>query len=264
MVPEGNARCVLTVDANNVPGKVRWDVAFRLPDSADGFIVNASGARPVTVSQHDADAGASGSIRHVLVESPGPGGSIEIAPSAGSPELMGVIIESSEPGVVVDTLGLNGARVATALALDEAAWVKEVARRTPDLVIMAYGSNESSDGKIRSDRHAALVEQLIARVRAAAPAADCLVFGPIDRGGNNYEDAVAQLNAAQRTAATKAGCAFWSGQAAMGGKGSMIKWESEVPALGQPDLLHLTSRGYERLGNMLARDILQVFDSRRP
>jgi lysophospholipase L1-like esterase len=177
---------------------------------------------------------------------------------------MGVVIESSEPGVVIDTLGLNGARVATALAYDEAAWVKEVARRSPDLVIMAYGSNESSDGRIRTDRHAAQVEQLIARVRAAAPAAECLVFGPIDRGGKDYEEAVAQLNGAQRLAASKAGCAYWSGQVAMGGKGAMTKWEAEDPPLAQADLLHLTSKGYERLGSMLARDLLQVLDAHFP
>ncbi|MBI5537398.1 MAG: hypothetical protein HY898_32040 [Deltaproteobacteria bacterium] len=257
LVPDSQgAKSSIAVDANHVPGKVRFDVAFRLPDAGDALSITATGGPAVQATQKDADAGLPNAVRHVLLESPGPGGTIEVMPTSGSPELMGVIIESSEPGVVVDTLGLNGARYATALAYDEASWVREVARRAPDLVIMAYGSNESSDGKIRPDRHAALVEQLIARVRAAAPSAECLVFGPIDRGGKSYEEAVEELNGAQRAAASKAGCAFWSGQTAMGGKGSMTKWEAEEPPLAQPDLLHLTSKGYERLGNMLARDIL--------
>jgi lysophospholipase L1-like esterase len=257
LVPDSNgAKSSIAVDVNNVPGKVRFEVAFRLPDGGDALAISVTGRQSVTATQKDADAGAPSAIRHVLLESPGPGATIEVAPTSGSPQLMGVIIESSEPGVVVDTLGLNGARYGTALAYDEASWVKEVARRTPDLVILAYGSNESSDGKIRPDRHAALVEQLIARVRSAAPATECLVFGPVDRGGKDYEEAVAELNGAQRAAASKSGCAFWSGQIAMGGKGSMTKWEAEEPPLAQADLLHLTSRGYERLGNMLARDIL--------
>jgi lysophospholipase L1-like esterase len=259
LVPvEGSPRASLEVDAAGVPGKVRWDLAYRIKDPGDSLVVSASGHKPVTLSQGDAGAI---SIRHFTLESPGPGGTIEASP-AGSPELFGVAIESSEPGVVVDTLGLNGARISTALALEEAAWVQEASRRQADLVIVAYGSNESSDGKIDEMKHAALMEQLIGRVRAAAPAADCLVLGPIDRGGKRYEEAVEQLNAAQRVAASKAGCAFWSGQLMMGGKGSMTKWEAEDPPLAQADLLHLTAKGYDKVGNALAQDLLRAFDGR--
>lgn len=260
LVPaENDARASIEVDASNVPGRVRWDLAYRIKDSASSIVVTASGAKPVTLSMGDAGPAA---IRHLGLESPGPGASLEVAPT-GTPELMGVVVESSEPGVVVDTLGLNGARVGTALALEETAWVQEAARRKPDLVILAYGSNESSDGRIDEQKHAALVEQLLARVRAAAPSTDCLVMGPIDRGGQRYEEAVEQLNAAQRVAAAKAGCAFWSGQVAMGGKGSMTRWEAEDPPLAQADLLHLTSKGYEKLGDALARDLLRAFDAGR-
>jgi len=261
LVPsDGGSRASLSVDAAAVPGKVRWDVAFRLADPAASLTITASGAPPVTVSSRDADKGTAGGIRHATLESPGPGGTLEVAPN-GQAELMGVVIESSEPGIVVDTLGLNGARVASALALDEAAWVPEVARRKPDLVVLAYGSNESSDLKFNASRHSSSVEALLRRIRSGAPNADCVVFGPIDRGGKKYGDTVEQINAAQREAATRAGCAFWSGQQAMGGKGSMARWEGENPPLAQADLLHLTPKGYERLGSMLARDLLRAFDA---
>lgn len=261
LVPsDAGARASLSVDAAAVPGKVRWDVAFRLVDPAASLTITATGASPVTVSSRDADKGAAGGIRHATLESPGPGGTLEVAPN-GQAELMGVVIESSEPGLVVDTLGLNGARVVSALALDEAAWVPEVARRKPDLVVLAYGSNESSDLKFNAARHASNVEALLRRIRSGAPNADCVVFGPIDRGGKKYGDTIEQINAAQREAATHAGCSFWSGQRAMGGKGSMAKWEGENPPLAQADLLHLTAKGYERLGSMLARDLLQAFDA---
>ncbi len=262
LVPsDAGARASLAVEASAVPGKVRWDVAFRLADPAASLTLRVSGASPLTVTSADTKVAAGpGGIRHVALESPGPGGTIEVAPS-GQAELMGVVIESSEPGVVVDTLGLNGARVASALAMDEASWVSAVSRRAPDLVVIAYGSNESSDMKFNAARHASAVESLLRRIRAGAPNADCLVFGPVDRGGKRYGETVVHINAAQRDAAQRAGCAFWSGQMAMGGKGSMERWEVETPPLAQADLLHLTPKGYERLGNMLARDLLQAFDA---
>lgn len=259
--PRGEgARALVTVDASTLPSKGRWDLAFRFADALSSVSVSVTGAPGVTVHASERNAPPVGQIRHLVIESPGPGGTFEVTGS-GSPQLMGVVIESaSEPGIVVDTLGLNGARVASALAFDEPTWVAELGRRSPELVVIAYGSNESSDIKIDAQRHIDQVTALLRRIRSTT-AGDCLVLGPIDRAGQPYEDAVADLNDAQRRAAEVSGCAFWSGQVAMGGKGSMAKWQLERPPLAQGDLLHLWPRGYERIGSALARDILQAFDA---
>src|SRR6185436_457947 len=50
----------------------------------------------------------------------------------GAPELCGVVIEAepkTQPGVGLDTLGINGARLTTPLAWNEASWTSELARR---------------------------------------------------------------------------------------------------------------------------------------
>ncbi|HEU4538425.1 MAG TPA: hypothetical protein VFS00_30100, partial [Polyangiaceae bacterium] len=60
-------------------------------------------------------------------------------------QFFGVVAETEAPGLVVDTLGLNGARLSTMLAWDEPAWVSELARRRPDLVVVAFGTNESQE-----------------------------------------------------------------------------------------------------------------------
>ena len=57
----------------------------------------------------------------------------------------GAVVESDKPGVVFDTLGLNGARMVTALAWDETSFRAELAHRVPDVVAIAYGTNESQD-----------------------------------------------------------------------------------------------------------------------
>ena len=220
------ARASLTVDADMLPSKGRWDVALRLVGPDSSVSISIAGGASVTVSAQDRDAGAQGAIRHVLLQSAGPGGSLEVAAIHAEVEMMGVVIESIEPGVVLDTLGLNGARVLSELALDEASWVKEMSRRSPDLVILAYGSNESSDWKIDPARHAEQFSRLMARVRGASPRCDCLLLGPIDRGGQRYEQAVETLN-----------------------------------GLAAGDLLHLLGRGYERIGAQLGRDLLKGFES---
>jgi len=246
------------VDAKDLAGKGLWNLAVRFVESDSSLVVSIDG----TVHRLEAEQHTLGHIRHVEFESKGPGGTLQVEQPFNRPQLLGVVVEAKDRyGVVLDTLGLNGARYRSALAWDEATWVAELARREPDLVVVAFGSNESSDSPApKYENHQDHVKQLMARVRKAAPQADCLVFGPIDRGGR-YEEIVSRLNEAQAAAAAEVGCAFWSGQVAMGGPGSMYAWGRQVPQLGSRDALHLTMRGYKVLGEMLGRDLLRGYDA---
>lgn len=62
--------------------------------------------------------------------------------ASGRPQLFGVVVEGDKPGLVLDTVGLNGARLATFLAWEPDAWSAELARRKPELVVIAFGTNE--------------------------------------------------------------------------------------------------------------------------
>lgn len=260
--PRGaNAVAEIVVEAQALPGKGSWDLAVRFVHPDSSVVVGVDGEE----QRLEAQEKTLGHIRHVQLASKGPGGTLRVEQGWNKPQLLGVVVESAQAhGVVVDTLGLNSARYRSALAWDEVTWVAELARRSPDLVVLAFGTNESSDANIRAEAHGARVKALVGRVRKAAPEADCLIFGPIDRGGERYEKAVQQLNEAQQSAARELGCAFWNGQQAMGGPGSMRRWASMKPPLGGADKIHLYPRGYQKLGEMMARDILQGFRAGAP
>jgi lysophospholipase L1-like esterase len=199
---------------------------------------------------------APGGLRHKVLRSSGNAGRLDLAVQQGRPQLFGVVVEGNKPGVVLDTVGLNGARATTFLGWDEATWVSELARRKPDLVVLAFGTNESSDPAPTVERYARPIERLVARARAAAPAADCLVILPMDRGGHEFVSRLATISQGMAEAAHKAGCATWSALDAMGGAGSMDAWAHEHPARAGSDGLHLTGRGYMFLGSRLAADLL--------
>jgi lysophospholipase L1-like esterase len=255
--PRGaDAVAEIVVDAGGLPGKGSWDLAVRFTHPDSSLVVKVDGNQ----QRIEAQGATLGHIRHVQLESKGPGGTLRVERGWNKPQLLGVVVEAvGDHGVVVDTLGLNSARYRSALAWDEATWVAELARRSPDLVVLAFGTNESSDAIIRSEAHGAQVKALVDRVRKAAPEADCLIFGPIDRGGERYEKAVQQLNEAQESVAKALGCAFWNGQQAMGGPGSMRRWASMNPPLGGGDKIHLYPRGYQKLGEMMVRDMLEGY-----
>jgi lysophospholipase L1-like esterase len=62
---------------------------------------------------------------------------------------------------------------------------------------------------------------------------------------------VAEISVAYAQTARRSGCAFVSQLALMGGFGSFATWQAQRPPLAFADGLHLTRRGYQRLGELL-------------
>ncbi|HEU4535026.1 MAG TPA: GDSL-type esterase/lipase family protein [Polyangiaceae bacterium] len=172
-------------------------------------------------------------------------------------QFFGLVAEAEAPGLVVDTLGLNGARLSTLLAWDEASWVGELARRKPDLVALAYGTNESQEPPGNPGRFGEQLDAVLDRVRKAAPEADCLVILPMERGERAAQERLAAVSDALAARARARRCALWDARAAMGGPGSFAAWQRETPPLAAPDGVHLKTRGYLALGEALARDLLE-------
>lgn len=65
---------------------------------------------------------------------------------------------------------------------------------------------------------------------------------------------------AQRKAALSNGAMFWDGYAAMGGKGSIIKWVNSNPPLATKDYTHFTYYGAKHFGQKLANGLLMGID----
>ena len=156
---------------------------------------------------------AAGKIGHFRVR--GAPGATTLRVEGGSRfQLFGVTIEADKPGVVLDTVGLNGARLGTALAWDEPSWVSELAARKPDLVVLAYGTNESQDLRGGAERYGTQLEALLARVRKAEPNAECLVVTPIDRSDEAAAVRLGRIRDVLASAGRRAGCAVGVGPAA--------------------------------------------------
>ncbi len=244
-VPEGaSSRATVVLSADAVRRAAHWDLAFRLPTDKARFSVATNGE----VRAVDAKTYPVGTIAHVEWETP-TGGTMTIESAAGEPQILGAIVESAEPGVVVDTLGINGARIGTPLAWEADPWIEAARRRRASLVVIAYGTNEVGD-QVAASRYGPELETLVERVRQAAPDADCLVVGPTDRESPEWTTLprVAEIDSVEREAAGRAGCAFVSAFDAMGGDGGLKRWAEQTPPLAGSDHVHLTPRGYAELG----------------
>jgi lysophospholipase L1-like esterase len=260
-VPRKGASATLVLAPQAVRGDAHWHILYR---AAEGAALSArlDDQAPVVLSSRTASAAPTpSSLRRVSLSGPA-SKRLTMSAAAGRPEVFGVIVESSEPGVVLDTLGINGARVTTPLAWNEASFVAEAAAREPALVVIAYGTNEVFDARA-PEAYAQALEQLVARLRRARREADCLVLGPPDvaeRDGSSIPRVV-DIERAYRGAAERAGCAFASVRQMMGGEGSFAQWARQSPPLASPDRVHLTVQGYKRLGQLVADAVLSAYDA---
>jgi lysophospholipase L1-like esterase len=235
-----------------VTKQARWDLAFRLPSDRARFRVSSGDDVKVV----DAKTATVGGVTHLEWQTKA-GATTVVDQLVGDPELFGVVVENSEPGAVVDTLGVNGARIGTPLAWEAGAWIDVAKRRKPSLFVLEYGTNEAGD-QVAPFRYAAEFKAMVGRARQAAPEADCLIVGPTDRAGPDWTtlSRVIEIESVERQSADRLGCAYFSAFDAMGGEGSLKRWASEVPPRAAPDRVHLTPRGYGDLGAATAAFLL--------
>ncbi len=178
----------------------------------------------------------------------------------GDARVFGVVAEHAS-GAVVDNFGVPGARVRNQLRWRERTLEPSLSNRRPDLWILAYGTNESIDGRVPIERYRRRLREVIGRWKRRSPRASCLLVGPGDwprehRDGTlRPRPRLEQVVEAQRAESDAAGCAFFDTLAWMGGPLSMERWMADGLALG--DRVHLTDAGYERLGDAIAATILR-------
>lgn len=231
--------------------------------------------------------------------SPGPGykvyklpdgpHSIELRPHGdGEVMLFGVAFDREKPGVVLDAMGINGARASAQIDWDEKLHTAHLRHRDPDLVMLAYGTNACGDRKDPIEEYEARLDKVVQRIRSAVPRASCLLIGPSDwpikqvryRGRTRIvrrgrcgsrrrpckvigllprprQDAVID---SQRKIAHRNGCGYWDWRWAMGGPLSMRFWRHSKPALARKDYLHHTWIGYQKIGAILWDSIMGDFN----
>ncbi len=255
---DGGAHASLIVEDPALTGKLNWDLCYKLGSKDDELIVHV-GSGPKTVLRATQPDHIK-RLRHLGLVSNGPGATLNVTPMSGRPELCGVAIETdpvTQPGVVLDTLGINGARMATPLAWEESSFAAELARRAPSLVVLEFGTNESGDRFVNPATYGEHLAKVMARVRKAAPEADCLVVGPTDRA--DTVERTPLVRDALKEGAARVGCAFFDTYTAMGGKGSIETWRKEVPPRAAGDGIHLSWRGYFEIGDKLTAAVLSGY-----
>jgi lysophospholipase L1-like esterase len=255
------AQAAFELSPGTAHGQLHWQVWFSLGEGAS-FRVSLAGVSQV-VSRSSGTPEVPGAGFASLALDSAISDKLELLTLAGAPRFYGLIAEGSEPGVVLDAVGVDGARLATALAWNEASFEAAVRARSPSLVALAFGTNEAFDAD-KLEKYRPQYQAMLARVHVAAPDADCLLIGPPD--GNSVaggsEPRVAEIDALQRSIAGELGCGYVSQLEIMGGPGGYTRWAQKSPSLARGDRLHLSVKGYEVVASSIADRLLAAYAAR--
>jgi len=176
----------------------------------------------------------------------------------GKVRLYGVEFTKAKSGVLYSSLGVNGANITLlSHAFNGAHWAAQLHHYRPDLVVLAYGTNESGFPKFVDTTWGGELKAAVRRVQAALPQTSVLLMSPMDRGERNGRGEIETIAALPRLVkiearvAEETGVAFFNTFQAMGGAGTMARWYAAEPRLVGADYIHPMPAGARIVGELL-------------
>ena len=188
---------------------------------------------------------------------------------SGISELWGAILHNNRSGVVLHSIGNNGACYQHYNQLDS--FASRTAVFTPDLIIISLGTNEAfgsckDPNAIKNEIH-----RLVSALQECNPEAAILLTTPMEcdrrqrtrRGRRRRRRTVFTTNTNCLTVrniimqyGAENNIAVWDLYTVAGGKGSAAKWVANS-LLAKRDHVHCSAEGYRLQGKLLAQAIIQ-------
>jgi lysophospholipase L1-like esterase len=180
-------------------------------------------------------------------------------------------------GVTLSNLGVSGSQLVHFGRSTDEVVAEELAVYQPDLLVIAFGTNEGFSQQLTAARFESDLRSQLAgrdvpmlllgvpdantRSRAladnAGPPSACPDPAGVNSGSRPWytPTLIADLRDRQRRVARDMGLAFWDWNAAMGGRCSAHRWRNRSPAMMRGDHVHFNQTGGERIGRSLFADL---------
>ena len=207
--------------------------------------------------------------------SPLPVSSAGVTVTQGPVALTSWSTEVGTGGVTLSNLGTVGAQLLHFDRTDDSVVTRELAQYRPDLIVVAFGTNEAFYPRFTTSGYDAQLQASLRRLQRLAPGVPMLLIGapdsatrlpslqtgaagvslPCGEGEWRPTAALASVQAIQRTRAHQLGLAYWDWSQRMGGRCAATDWATQVPPLMRGDRVHFTSPGAARIAGWLEADL---------
>ncbi|HEV2865287.1 MAG TPA: GDSL-type esterase/lipase family protein [Allosphingosinicella sp.] len=174
-------------------------------------------------------------------------------------------------GALLSNVGVPGAQLTHFGRTDERVLAAELGAYRPDLMVLAFGTNEGFSPVLTADVAEVELRAQVARLRRlAGDAVPILLLGAPDAAraggggtacgdGWSVPDLLGAVRERQERVARELGLGFWDWAAAMGGRCASSAWHRA--GLMRGDHVHFTRAGGERIGAMIDADIMRAVEA---
>ena len=172
--------------------------------------------------------------------------------------LLGISLETDDPGLIYHTAGVNGAKIPSFLKCSLLS--DHLACLSADLVILSLGTNDTYTRHFNAVSYRQNYDTLIRRIRTALPEAAILITVPNDSylyrrytnpNTKKVRDMILDL-------AEEHNCGVWDFYGIMGGLNAIIVWQRF--GLAKRDRIHFTRKGYLLKGDLFFNAFLKSYD----
>jgi GDSL-like Lipase/Acylhydrolase family len=221
------------------------------------------------------------------------------AAGSGPVVLSSVGIYDSRAGLSFSSVGYPGATISLLNKFNPALFADDLRRLDPQIVIVAFGTNEAANESLTADSYWSSYERAITRIKDALPRASIVVIGPPDgeerdgsckkagskpachlsapppdseeeaeeRAHSNKQDCnwrqLVKLGAVrdvQRSIAARSGFPYWDWASIMPPQCGAHQWVSANPPLMTPDHIHFTHDGYAKSAEQFLSTIVPLVE----
>ena len=172
--------------------------------------------------------------------------------------IYGLLLENGNPGIVYNTVGVNGAEYQHYSVASD--FCKQTKALHPDLIIISLGTNEAFALNFNTDSFYADIQLLFNQLKFENPNTEFLFTTPAcsyRRKKPNPRLPVAGKTIVRFT--TDNHLAYWDLQAATGGGNSAANWRKYN--MLRPDGVHYSRTGYELQANLFCNAFLNAYST---
>ncbi len=172
--------------------------------------------------------------------------------------LLGISLETDDPGLIYHTAGVNGAKIPSFLRCSLLS--DHLAGLSADLVVLSLGTNDAYTRHFNPEIYRQNYDTLIRRIRTALPEAAILLTVPNDsylyrRYTNPNTEKVREVIL---DLGREHHCGVWDFYGIMGGLNSIIVWQRF--GLAKRDRIHFSRKGYTLIGDLFFNAFLKSYD----
>jgi lysophospholipase L1-like esterase len=217
------------------------------------YDLKAGKTEPIVI-RLDPERAPSDKVKQIVISTTG----------AGTVNIASVSVYNRRSGLAYNAVGFPGAQINLIDKFDERVLASELHRISPQIVVLAFGTNEGFRDDLDLTAYAQTYERTVTRIQSILPGAAIVVVAPPDgahkEGGEcgRTPPQLARVREIQEDIAKRHKLVYWNWASIMPEECGAHRWATMSPPLMAKDRVHFTVEGYKKSAGEFLNTLIPI------